>query len=395
MQWLLHHLVCLSLQYIFSALVVAAASSQPGATDDDNKQVYIVYMGSLPTTGSEYTPQSHHISILQQVVEGRSAVDFLVRSYNRSFNGFAARISSDEGHKISGMSKVVSVFPSKTLHFHTTRSWDFIGFTEDTKSSRTGESDVIIGVIDSGIWPESESFCDQGFGPPPQKWKGQCAGGENFICNNKIIGARFYDNDRSARDNIGHGSHTASIAAGNKVSRVSFYGMAKGNARGRAPSARIAVYKPCDDSCSDQQVLAAFDDAIADGVDIITISLGGGYHQPFENDAVAIGAFHAMEKGILTVHSAGNFGNEKTLVGLGVNSFVMSGKFPLIFGSDSDKCARTCSDGYLDSKIVKGNIVLCESDMTTCPFDEPLSAGAVGAIALGTNADNSTSYIDP
>ena len=85
--------------------------------------------------------------------------------------------------KHAGMEGVVSVFPSRTLQLHTTRSWNFMGFTEDIKRNQAVESDVIIGVIDTGIWPESESFSDEGFGPPPKKWKGACKGGSNFTCN--------------------------------------------------------------------------------------------------------------------------------------------------------------------------------------------------------------------
>lgn len=73
---------------------------------------------------------------------------------------------------------------------------------------------------------------------------GTCVGGKNFTCNNKVIGARFYIGD-SARDNVGHGSHTASTAAGNNVNDASFYGIAQGTARGAVPSSRIAVYKVC------------------------------------------------------------------------------------------------------------------------------------------------------
>jgi len=78
---------------------------------------------------------------------------------------------------------VVSVFPSRRSQLLTTRSWDFMGFPENVKRNPTVESNIIIGVIDSGIWPESESFADKGFGPPPAKWKGTCAGGKNFTCN--------------------------------------------------------------------------------------------------------------------------------------------------------------------------------------------------------------------
>ena len=111
----------------------------------------------------------------------------------------------------------------------------------------------------------------------------------------------------SARDDVGHGTHTASTAAGRYVRDASFYEIAKGTARGGVPSARIAAYKVCDYSeCYSDYILAAFDDAIADGVAIITISIGSGMAIGFDRDTIAIGAFHAMEKGILTLNSAGN-----------------------------------------------------------------------------------------
>ncbi|KAK9123809.1 hypothetical protein Sjap_013411 [Stephania japonica] len=78
---------------------------------------------------------------------------------------------------------VVSVFLCETFELHTTRSWDFMGFEEKVERNPKAESDIIIGLIDTGIWPESESFSDEGFGPPPKKWKGICKGGANFTCN--------------------------------------------------------------------------------------------------------------------------------------------------------------------------------------------------------------------
>ncbi|KAK2647496.1 hypothetical protein Ddye_014985 [Dipteronia dyeriana] len=91
-----------TLRYIFLAvLVVAACSTLPGSIYDDKKVVYIVYMGSLPDE-IEYSPHSHHISILQEVISGRSASDSLVRSYKRSFNGFSAKLTFVEAAKISG-----------------------------------------------------------------------------------------------------------------------------------------------------------------------------------------------------------------------------------------------------------------------------------------------------
>ena len=133
----------------------------------------------------------------------------------------------------------------------------------------------------------------------------------------KIIGARYYRADgyfspydfKSPRDSNGHGSHTASTAAGGLVSKASLYGLAKGTVRGGVPSARIAVYKICwSDGCSDEDILAAFDDAIADGVDIISLSVGSSSASDYFDDSIAIGAFHSMKNGILTSNSAGNSG---------------------------------------------------------------------------------------
>lgn len=133
----------------------------------------------------------------------------------------------------------------------------------------------------------------------------------------KIIGARYYHSWRtyydgeikSPRDSDGHGTHTASTAAGREVAGASYYGLAEGLARGGFPSARIAVYKVCWElGCDSADILAAFDDAIADGVEIISISLGSLFPVPYFQDTIAIGSFHAMKNGILTSNSAGNYG---------------------------------------------------------------------------------------
>ncbi|CAE6249026.1 unnamed protein product [Arabidopsis arenosa] len=192
---------------LLSCLLVLFLSSVSAVTDDD-KQVYIVYMGSL-SSRADYTPTSDHMSILQEATGESSIEGRLVRSYKRSFNGFAARLSESEREKVAKMVGVVSVFPNKKLQLQTTTSWDFMGLKEGkrTKRNPTVESDTIIGVIDSGITPESQSFADKGFGPPPKKWKGVCSGGENFTCNNKLIGARDYTSEGS-RDTEGHASTT-------------------------------------------------------------------------------------------------------------------------------------------------------------------------------------------
>ncbi|CAI0539984.1 unnamed protein product, partial [Linum tenue] len=289
----------------------------------------------------------------------------LVRSYKRSFNGFAAQLTNDEAQTIS----------------------------------------------DSGIWPELPSFDDRGFGPPSAKWKGVCKGGFNFTCNNKIIGARYYSGRRSARDYEGHGSHTASTAAGNVVKDATFYGLASGVARGGLPSARIAMYSACDDiTCSSEDVLAAFDDAIADGVDVISVSISTGIAGQIDQDVIAIGGFHATNRGILTVQSVGNdgespasmasvapwllsvaastidrkfetkvvLGDGRILTGISVNPFPEnSEELPLIHGDPSQGCAGSCDAACLNSSVTKGKIAICDSSNTQIVAIE---AGAAGVI---------------
>ncbi|GJM90822.1 hypothetical protein PR202_ga07140 [Eleusine coracana subsp. coracana] len=129
----------------------------------------------------------------------------------------------------------------------------------------------------AGIWPESRSFDDSGYGPVPTRWKGTCHTGEAFnatSCNRKIIGARWYTGGvldealkgehMSPRDLGGHGTHVASTIAGGEVRNASFGGLGAGLARGGAPRARLAVYKTCwgrRTNCGDAAILAAIDDA--------------------------------------------------------------------------------------------------------------------------------------
>ncbi|CAN7006018.1 unnamed protein product [Brassica rapa subsp. trilocularis] len=394
---------------LFSSSIIAITH------DGQDKQEYIVYMGSLPSQ-ADYAPMSHHMSILQEIVGESLMEGRLLRSYKRSFNGFAARLTDSEREQVAGMEGVVSVFPNKKLKLQTTASWDFMGLKEGkgTKRNPSVESETIIGVLDGGIWPESESFSDKGFGPPPKKWKGACAGGENFTCNNKLIGARHYS-PGDARDSSGHGTHTASIAAGNAVPNASFFGLGYGTMRGAVPASRIAAYRVCAGECRDDILLSAFDDAIADGVDIITISVGSIDVYPLEEDPIAIGAFHAMSKGILTVNAAGNtgpniasvtslapwmltvaasttnrvfvtkvvLGDGKTLVGRSVNVFDLKGKkFPLVYGKSAASsasnatCAEDCMPDCLDASLVKGKILVCNISFPYVAYTK----GAVAAI---------------
>lgn len=193
----------------------------------------------------------------------------------------------------------------------------------------------ILMYVSAGVWPESESFNDRGLGPIPQRWKGKCVDGEKFDsktnCNKKLIGARYYmeslfqknktdtripDTEyMSAREGVPHGTHVASTAGGSFVANVSNNAFGVGTVRGGAPGARIAVYKVCwkkvDGTCASADIVKAMDDAIADGVDLITISIGRPNPVLTEIDnynQISYGAFHAVANGIPVLSAGGNYG---------------------------------------------------------------------------------------
>ncbi|XP_047340318.1 subtilisin-like protease SBT4.3 [Impatiens glandulifera] len=342
----------------------------------------------------------------------------LVRSYSRSFNGFAANVTASEVSKLKSMEGVAFVFQSREYYFQTTRSWDYMGLSLDVPRSLKIESDIIIGHIDSGIVPDMESLADHGLDNVPAKWKGVCLGGKNFTCNKKLIGARYYAGE-SAVDIFNHGDHTASTAVGRVVRNANYYGIANGTARGGVPSSRIATYRAGVLTVQSEDVMAAFDDAIADGVDIITISIATSPPSNLSEDVIAIGSFHAMEKGILTVQSAGNkiipmfksvlslapwvftvgasstdrkiinklvLGNGRILIGTTINPFDSGDLKYLVYGkgisghcneSSAMQCVKDCIDPYL----VKGKIILCDVDGDRDGLSlQAMRAGVIGVI---------------
>ncbi|KAJ4832237.1 hypothetical protein Tsubulata_001995, partial [Turnera subulata] len=330
--------------------------------------VHIVYMGDKPR--GDFSAASAHHSMLENVLGSTSsAKESLVYSYGRSFNGFAARLSEVEVHKISKMDGVVSVMPNHLLKLHTTRSWDFMGFSQG-KLGAPLEGNVVVGLLDTGIWPESESFNDEVLLLPNGKANAQVP---------------------------------ISPATSREVEGASSFGLAKGVARGGVPNARIAMYKVCWSlGCFSADILAAFDDAIADGVDIISVSLGSVFPLQYMEDPIAIGSYHAMRHGIVTSCSAANsgpypysvanyapwimtvaastidrkfisqavLGNGLIIPGLSVNSFDLNGTtYPLIWGGDAanysaganPEIASVCFPGAMNTYKVAKRIVFCEA----------------------------------
>eukprot|EP00253_Pinus_taeda_P004593 PITA_04593 len=375
----------------------------------EDKQVYIVYMGGSHDSGKASVISSY-VSLLSSVLGSRKdAESSLVYGYRHAFAGFSAVISKKQASAISEKAGVVSVFPDPLLKLHTTRSWDFLQSESGLRRpSYNIKGDSIIGLVDTGVWPESLSFNDAGIGPVPSRWKGVCAGGRDFKCNRKIIGTRFYNttSDEGSRDDDGHGTHTASIAAGSVVAEANYYGLANGSARGGSPTSRIAVYKVCSaQGCQGSAILAALDDAVHDGVDVISISLGVSwiFQNDFLSDPISIGAFHAFQKGILVVCSAGNEGPDlgtvvnaapwvltvaATTIDRDLESDVILGNGKIIKGEaiNFSNLTRSALLPIVNGRDIKGNISTPD-DASNCNFRSLNPAKVRGAIVVCSTED--------
>ncbi|TKY62008.1 Subtilisin protease SBT4.14 [Spatholobus suberectus] len=401
-------------------------------------------MGELPVART-FAVENHHHNLLEAAIGDKQlAGESKIHSYGKSFNGFVARLLPHEAERLREEDSVVSVFPNTHRKLHTTRSWDFLGMPLNVKRNSNVESHIIVGVLDTGIWVDCPSFNDKGYGPPPRRWKGKCVTGANFTgCNNKVIGAKHFNlaesnptsDNLSPADDMGHGTHTASTAAGAAVKGASLYGIGKGTARGGVPSARVAMYKVCwSTGCSDMDMLAAFDEAIADGVNFISVSIGGP-SRDFFTDPIAIGAFHAMGRGILTSCSAGNagprpmsvenvapwiltvaasavdrqfttlvaFGDGKNITGLSINTFSPKKKmYPLTSGLLAANLTGEgygnpggCDYGTLRKDKVKGRIVYCVGGTGTQDLTIKELGGAGTIIGLEEKIDASYTTVIP
>ncbi|OIV99551.1 hypothetical protein TanjilG_17361 [Lupinus angustifolius] len=348
----------------------------------------------------------------------------ILHLYDTVFHGFSALLTEQQLASIRDHPSILAVFEDRRRNLHTTRSPQFLGLRNQRGlwSESDYGSDVIIGVFDTGVWPERRSFSDVNLGPIPRRWKGACESGVKFSprnCNKKLIGARFFSKGheagasssgpmnpinetvefRSPRDADGHGTHTASTAAGRHAFQASMSGYASGIAKGVAPKARLAVYKVCwkNSGCFDSDILAAFDAAVNDGVDVISISIGGGdgIASPYYLDPIAIGSYGAVSRGVFVSCSGGNdgpsgmsvtnlapwlttvgagtidrdfpsqviLGNGKKLSGVSLYSgAALKGKmYELVYPGKSGALADSlCMDNSLDPKMVRGKIVVCD-----------------------------------
>jgi subtilisin family serine protease len=339
-------------------LAGASGGAQAAPTGEGGTALYLVQTGSAPLATNDQTKPAEgekvnaHSALAQQLLSqlrgehdaalsaARISASRKVTDYGVVFNGFAARLTPSEVIQLKNTPGVVRVWKDEIREADTTTTRDFLGLTGSNGvwekqfqgDEHAGEG-IIVGIIDSGIWPESGSFAPLSEPRPDAaaiaaKWHGTCDTGvasdpgATISCNNKLIGARYFKDNAtvideeylSPRDFGGHGTHTSSTAAGNFGVAASINGFSVGATSGMAPAARVAMYKALwetadhtSSSGSTIDLMKAIDAAVADGVDVINYSISGSKISVVGPDEIAF--FNAAAAGVFVATSAGNSGD--------------------------------------------------------------------------------------
>ncbi len=338
------------------------------------------------------------------------------------FNGATTYLTATQAAKLASTKNVLAITKTELRQPQTDQSPRFLQMPKlwaDAGGRWNAGRGVVVGVLDTGIWYENPSFrpfAKNSYNKAPKGWNGECVLGEDGSgeeCNGKVVGARYYvdgfdadniseDEYLSPRDGDGHGSHTASTAAGNVVRNVNVDGTDFGTISGMAPGAQIAAYKVCwtglpevGDGCATDDMVAAIEDAVADGVDVINYSIGSGSESAVI-DPVEISYLNAAAAGVFVSASAGNSGpgestldhpspwlttvaasthkiNEKKLVLGDGREFIgasstseLPAQTPMVLSRDAaaegqtEADAALCLLGSLDADAVADKLVVCE-----------------------------------
>ncbi|HVF76471.1 MAG TPA: S8 family serine peptidase [Acidimicrobiales bacterium] len=381
--------------------------------------------------------------------------------YTITNNGVAAELTAAQASRLAASPGVLALHKDELAQPTTTSSPEFLGLTQAGGlwsqlggASRAGAG-VVVGIIDTGIWPESAAFAGGTGIPVPADWRGKCMAGEQFspqACNDKLVGARYYvegfgrryvalEDYLSPRDGNSHGTHTASTAAGNVVNGVTVDGrqVDDGTAAGMAPGAKVAAYKVCWEGrpgmgggCFDSDSVAAVNDAVADGVDVLNYSIGGGSESDVL-DPVEQAFRAASNAGVYVAASAGNsgpgastfdhpspwittvaaatfrraflaveLGDGQRYVGASnTNTLPTPTQIVTSLGaklaSASDGDARLCVPGTLDPAKVSGKVVQCDRgviDRIAKSF-EVQRAGGLGMVMTNTSPNSLNGDLHP
>ncbi|XP_047339394.1 subtilisin-like protease [Impatiens glandulifera] len=408
--------------FIFILVLLSMFNFVISQKDDSNThKTYIVQLSLPGDSLSEDQIQTFYHSFLPSSTTSVVTKSRMIHSYRHVMHGFAASLTPQEAMEMEKRNEVISIRPQRIIPLQTTHTPSFLGLNPNFGAwpgSNFGKG-VIIGVLDTGITPNHPAFNDDGLSSPPRKWKGKCEL-NGTVCNKKLIGARNFLSKMPGEpiDDFGHGTHTASTAAGNIVFGANVFGQASGTAAGIAPLSHLAIYRVCWWHCSDSDILAGMDAAIEDGVDVMSLSLGHDYLSPFYEDAIAIGAYAAITKGIFVSCAAGNSGPTKStmsneapwILTVGASTIdrtikakavlgnqlefdgesifqpknFKSMQIPLIFAGFKHKKSSFCAPGTLNKSDFKGKIVLCQER-----GDGPTVRDAGGVAMILANSENS------
>ena len=375
----------MKLRPLSAALLLALSSMTLAVQADDVRRPYVVqladkpiasYDGAVsglaatqPRAGQRLDLNTQSVQLYSGYLDQKKAVVRasignapVLHDYSVVLNGFSAMLTDAEVRTLIGRSDVVAVTPDTPRQLTTTYTHSFLGLDKPDGlwaqlggKGKAGE-DIIIGIVDGGVWPEHLSYADRvdsdgkptfdngaavAYDAPPARWKGDCQTGNGFTtanCNNKLVGAQYFDTSFKAsgrvphwteftgspRDSIGgttgeggHGTHTSTTAGGNAGVDVLMSGVNVGAMSGVAPRARIASYKVCwtyndaaeadgmRNGCFTGDSVAAIEKAVTDGVHVINFSISGGTSI---TDPVEQAFFNATNAGVLAVASAGNDG---------------------------------------------------------------------------------------
>ncbi|QDO90097.1 S8 family serine peptidase [Ornithinimicrobium ciconiae] len=429
---------------------LAATAPQSGEKLDVDSAAAAAYTDFLATQRAE---------VLQTV--GLSSSD-VVTTYDVALNGFAVKMSGVDALHMRKAPGVVQVWEDEIRHADTVQTPDYLGLSgeggvwaEQFGGVENAGDGIVVGVIDTGIDPLNPSFAEGDMPAAPEDWAGSCdeAGVDSyaaFECNNKVIGARWYGAEfgntvipeefTSARDYNGHGSHTAGTAAGNHGVPLAILGADLGEASGMAPAAHIAVYKGLwmtadgNGSGTTAGLLAAINDAVEDGVDVINYSISGSSTSVVGPDEIAF--LYAADAGIFVSTSAGNsgdtvgvssvahnapwtmtvaasthnrgalnsvtLGNDATYNGVGYGgpleetALVNAADIPA--ASSTPAAADLCGPGTVDDTEAEGKIVVCTrgEHALVDKAAEVINSGGVGMIMInavgGAGSQNAIIY---
>ncbi|HHY53961.1 MAG TPA: trypsin-like serine protease [Chloroflexi bacterium] len=258
-------------------------------------------------------------------------------TYRVAFNGFALELTPREAAAVARLDGVQLVQRDFVDQPQTDYGPAWIGAPAvwNGLPGTKGEG-IVAGIIDTGINFRSPSFARAGgdgyvHTNPRGKFYGVCDPANavydpTFVCTEKLIGAwDFADGAEppdGPADNDGHGSHTASTVAGNVVSAslVAPTTVYAANISGVAPHANIIAYDACGlEGCPGSALVAAIDQAVTDGVDVINYSIGGGSRDPWRS-ADALAFLAALDAGVYVAVSAGNAGPGASTMGSPANA---------------------------------------------------------------------------